>query len=480
MCVNFNPKGSLLATGSFDHTVRLWDLSSGCCKSLLYAHDDVVVSAQFDGNGAHLVTAGFDGVVRIWEVKTRKLIKCLPVTSPDIPVCFANWSPNSKFILVGSFDGTWKLLDAEKVAIVRTYTGHVFDDYCLFASFSLTGNKSIISGSADGTVCIWDIGSSELLQKLEGHTDVVVAVAAHPTENLIASGALDGDKTVRLWRLTEMEEEQKDQSEEELEDSEPEQPQPEPEPETEPELEPEPEPEPEQEQEPCTSLPTALPSSFSTCTSRGNSTSALPVKNPSWSLAGKSPKFFFGVKGRSPWAGLGDKKPLPASTSTPTPTLAPPTPNLAAKSPRVHFRAGFISAAFSNAVNSAFGTTSDGISRNDHRFEEWDGFGGGSGGGSPSRSCSSSGFDGDDGQGDGVDGGDGGGSDGDGGDAGDGGDGCDGDGDGDGDVGGGGRGGGDGDAGDDDGGVSGSSGDEGGECDEDGEDSVGTMYEITV
>ena len=83
---------------------------------------------------------------------------------------------------------------------LKTYTGHKNEKYCIFANFSVTGGKWIVSGSEDSLVYIWNLQTKEIVQKLTGHTDVVLSTACHPTENIIASASLENDKTIKLWR----------------------------------------------------------------------------------------------------------------------------------------------------------------------------------------------------------------------------------------------------------------------------------------
>ena len=64
--VCFSPDGRRLASGSWDRTVRLWDVETGACVKTLERHTKSVSSVCFSPDGRTIVSGCHDKTVRMW------------------------------------------------------------------------------------------------------------------------------------------------------------------------------------------------------------------------------------------------------------------------------------------------------------------------------------------------------------------------------------------------------------------------------
>ncbi len=195
----FSPDMRFLATGGLESNLHLWEVKTGREIRTLRGHTAMLLHAAFSPDGSRLASAGWwDNTARIWDVATGSSVAVLPHPSGVKHVAF---SPDGTLLATTGEDGKVRLWDA------RTWkaTGQSADygDHVYCAEFSPDGQRIAYCGgyvfwghSLDTSVRIWDLASGKT-RRLDGHTELVYAVAWSPKGDRLASAGLDGK--VRLW-----------------------------------------------------------------------------------------------------------------------------------------------------------------------------------------------------------------------------------------------------------------------------------------
>lgn len=196
--VAFSPDGSRIASGGYDHTVRLWNAVTG--KQIgqpMAGHTDTVGSVAFSPDGTRLASAATDGTIRLWDVRTGQQIGP-PLTGHSRWVASVAFSPDGARLVSGSGDGTIRLWNAGTGApLGPPLTGHT--DAVETVAFSPDGTR-IASGGYDHTIRLWDVATGAPVgMPMTGHGNWVVSVAFSPDGSRLASGS--SDSTVRLWNV---------------------------------------------------------------------------------------------------------------------------------------------------------------------------------------------------------------------------------------------------------------------------------------
>jgi WD40 repeat protein len=189
-------KGSLLASGSSDKTVRLWDWQTGECVAKFSGHQDFIYGIAFSKDGQILASGSTDSSIRLWNV-TRN--QCFQVLQGHLDWVYAvAFHPDGKILASGSADCTLKLWDISSGQCLKTWIGHT--DKIFGIAFSPDG-KILVSASVDHSIKLWDICTGNCIKTFHGHDNRVYAAVFSPDRQTLASCSTD--RTVKLWDISE-------------------------------------------------------------------------------------------------------------------------------------------------------------------------------------------------------------------------------------------------------------------------------------
>jgi WD40 repeat protein len=190
-CLAIDAKSGILASGSRDQTVRLWDLTDLKALAVCAGHTDWLTAVAFVGRHNLLVSSGRDGRLCSWGIPAGERRRRLQRRRRPF-ICLGIWRPEG-LAAGGGADGTllyWDPRDGTKRFSAKAHEASIS---CLAID---SHNALCVTGGGDARVSLWTLPDGKHVRTLSHHraqeADAVLCLAVSPDGTTLASGGTDG------------------------------------------------------------------------------------------------------------------------------------------------------------------------------------------------------------------------------------------------------------------------------------------------
>ncbi|KAM9629435.1 sperm-associated antigen 16 protein isoform 3-T3 [Morphnus guianensis] len=152
--IEFLPFSSTVLTSSADKTLSLWDARTGLRVYTFYGHLHSCNHAMFNMKGDTIASCDSSGMMKLWDI--RKSVPILSVDAGPHPANQVVFDHSGRIVALASSDGSLKVLQLES-GLLSSLRGHGGEVHSVIFD---PRDEQLISGGADGTVCLWTRGAA--------------------------------------------------------------------------------------------------------------------------------------------------------------------------------------------------------------------------------------------------------------------------------------------------------------------------------